>query len=110
MSECASPRIRGALGSLTSTLLSLGILIAYVFGAFLEWQILSMVLGTFTVVLGLAMVSAETKKLDVFSIVSLNLMKNIRSNQKFMPETPSWLISNDMEVEAKDSLQTLRGK
>ncbi len=57
MSECASPRIRGTLGSFTATFLSLGILIAYIIGAFVEWQILCFVIGSMPICLGLAMVN-----------------------------------------------------
>lgn len=57
MSECASPRIRGALGSFTATFLSLGILIAYIIGAVVEWQILCFIIGSMPIVLGLAMVN-----------------------------------------------------
>ncbi|XP_046649044.1 facilitated trehalose transporter Tret1-2 homolog isoform X2 [Daphnia pulicaria] len=84
VSECASPRIRGALGSFTATFLSLGILIAYIIGAVVEWQILCFIIGSMPIVLGLAMM--------------------------FMPETPSWLVAHDQESQAKVALQQLRGK
>ena len=57
VSECASPRIRGALGSFTATFLSFGILIAYIIGAVVEWQILCFIIGSMPIVLGLAMVN-----------------------------------------------------
>lgn len=56
VSECSSPRIRGALGSFTATFLSLGIVIAYIVGAFVEWQTLCFLIGSLPIVLGLAMV------------------------------------------------------
>ncbi|KAI9559970.1 hypothetical protein GHT06_013978 [Daphnia sinensis] len=84
VSECSSPRVRGALGSFTSTFISFGILIAYIVGALVEWQIMCFVIGSLPVVLGLAML--------------------------LMPETPSWLVSHNREPQAKDALQQLRGK
>jgi len=84
VSECASPRVRGALGSFTATYLALGILIAYVIGAFVEWHILCFTLGSFPIVFGLIMLC--------------------------MPETPSWLLSKSKDTKAKKVLQQLRGK
>ncbi|XP_057379573.1 facilitated trehalose transporter Tret1-2 homolog [Daphnia carinata] len=84
VSECSSPRVRGALGSFTSTFISFGILIAYIVGALVEWQIMCFVIGSLPIVLGLAML--------------------------MMPETPSWLVSHNRESQAKDALQQLRGK
>ena len=57
VSECSSPRVRGALGSFTATALSLGILIAYIIGALVQWHVLCFILGSLPVVLGLAMVN-----------------------------------------------------
>nr|CAH0107513.1 unnamed protein product [Daphnia galeata] len=45
LTECASPRIRGRLGSLTASSLALGILITYIIGAFVDWYILAWILG-----------------------------------------------------------------
>ncbi|KAK4029894.1 hypothetical protein OUZ56_022852 [Daphnia magna] len=84
VSECSSPRVRRALGSLTSTFISFGILIAYVVGALVEWQIMCFVIGSLPIVLGLAML--------------------------LIPETPSWLVSQNREPQAKDALQQLRGE
>lgn len=56
MSECSSPRIRGALGSFTATFLSFGIVVAYIIGALVEWQIFCFIIGSLPIVLGLAMV------------------------------------------------------
>jgi len=55
VSECSSPRVRGTLGSFPATFLALGILIAYVIGAFVEWQILCFILGSFPICYGLIM-------------------------------------------------------
>lgn len=81
--ECASPRVRGALGAFTAIFLSLGILITYVIGAFVPWNVLAWILSAFPALLFGAMY--------------------------LMPETPSWLLSNNREEEAKKSLQFLRG-
>jgi len=84
VSECSSPRVRGTLGSFTATFLALGILIAYVIGAFVEWPILCFILGSFPLIFGLVML--------------------------LVPETPSWLLSKRQDTKAKKSLQQLRGK
>merc|ERR1712071_186224 len=77
------PRIRGALGSFTAIFLALGILLAYIIGAFVQWDELAWILS-------------------VFPILLFGCMW-------FMPETPSWLLSNNREDEARASLQNLRG-
>lgn len=81
--ECASPRVRGALGAFTAIFLSLGILITYVIGAFVPWNVLAWILSAFPALLFGAMY--------------------------FMPETPTWLLSKNREEEARKSLQFLRG-
>jgi len=84
VSECSSPRIRGTLGSLTATSLSLGILVTYIVGAFVEWYVLAWILGSMPLILLIGMI--------------------------FMPETPAWLLAHNLEDEAKKSLQFLRGR
>lgn len=84
ISECSSPRVRGTLSSLTATALSLGILTTYVIGAFVEWNVLAFIIGSFPFVLLVGMI--------------------------FMPETPGWLLAHNQEEEAKKSLQSLRGR
>lgn len=81
--ECASPRVRGALGAFTAIFLSLGILITYVIGAFVPWNVLAWILSAFPALLFGAMY--------------------------MMPETPTWLLSKNREEEAKKALQFLRG-
>ena len=83
VSECASSRIRGLLGSLTSAFLALGILAAYVIGSFVEWQVLCFVLAAFPALLTLAML--------------------------FTPDSPSWLLSKGRDEQARNALQLLRG-
>ena len=82
--ECSSPRVRGALGSFTAIFLALGIVVTYVIGAFVPWNVLAWILAGSPVLLVAAMV--------------------------FMPETPAWLLSKGREDEARRSLQWLRGE
>jgi facilitated trehalose transporter len=84
ISECASPRIRGTLSSFTASALALGILVAYIIGAFVEWWELAFILSIFPMLLFTGMI--------------------------FMPETPVWLISHNREDDAKKALRRLRGK
>jgi hypothetical protein len=64
--------------------LALGILVAYIIGAFVDWWILAFILSMFPMMLFTGMI--------------------------FMPETPIWLISHNREDDAKKALQRLRGK
>ena len=84
MSECASPGIRGRLGSLTASSLALGIWMTYIVGSFVEWYVLAWVFSCLPV---------------AFLLGTL-----------FLPESPSWLLANGREQEARQSLQRLRGK
>ncbi|XP_058460214.1 facilitated trehalose transporter Tret1-like isoform X2 [Malaya genurostris] len=43
VSECSDPKIRGVIGSLPALSMSLGILVTYVLGKYLEWRILAWV-------------------------------------------------------------------
>ncbi len=82
--ECASPRVRGALGAFTAIFLSLGILITYVIGAFVPWNVLAWILSAFPALLFGSMF--------------------------FLPETPTWLLSKNREAEARNALQYYRGQ
>ena len=84
MSECASSGIRGRLGSLTASSLALGIWMTYIVGSFVEWYVLAWVFGCLPV---------------AFLLGTL-----------FLPESPSWLLANGREQEARQSIQLLRGK
>ena len=84
ISECASPRIRGALSSLTASSLAMGILVAYIIGAFVEWWVLALILLMFPLCLFAGMI--------------------------LMPESPIWLVSQNRDDEARQALQRLRGK
>ncbi|XP_045028718.1 facilitated trehalose transporter Tret1 [Daphnia magna] len=84
VSECSSPNIRGRLGSITASSLALGIWVAYIIGAFVEWDTLSFIFSALPV---------------VFLLLTC-----------FMPETPIWLLTHGMEDEGRQALQQLRGK
>lgn len=77
VSECSSPRVRGALGSFTSTFMSFGIVIAYVVGAVVEWQIMCFVMGSLPIVLGIAMVN------HILSYVKVILCIDFQQNELF---------------------------
>ena len=76
--------MRGALGSFTAIFLALGILLTYVIGAFVRWNVLAWILAAFPALLVGAMC--------------------------FMPETPAWLLTKNRESEAREALQFLRGE
>ncbi len=84
MSECSSPSIRGRLGSLTASALALGIWVAYIVGAFVQWDHLAWI---FSVLPG------------IFLLWTC-----------LMPETPIWLLTNGFEEDGREALQRLRGK
>ena len=65
-------------------MLSLGILVAYIIGAFVEWDTLALVFGV----------------LPIFFMIWT----------AFMPETPIWLLADGQEEAARKSLKRLRGK
>ena len=109
VSECSSPRVRGALGSFTATFLSLGIVVSYIIGALVQWQIFCFIIGTLPVLLGLAMVRLPTI-FWYFPHSHLIWLVNLLLSQMFMPETPSWLVSQDRDEKARVALQQLRGK
>ena len=74
----------GHFGIVDCHIVILGILVTYIIGAFVEWYVLSFILGCFPLVLLIGMI--------------------------FMPETPAWLLAHDDSEEARKSLQRLRGK
>ncbi|KAK4011370.1 hypothetical protein OUZ56_020484 [Daphnia magna] len=84
VSECASPSLRGWMGSLTASSLVLGVWSTYVIGTFVEWHVLAWIFGCLPI---------------------LFLCGTV-----VMPESPVWLLSHDREQEARRSLQFLRGK
>ncbi len=68
---------------MTASALALGILVAYIIGAFVEWYVLAWILGCFPFLLTIGMI--------------------------FMSETPTWLLSHGREEESRKALQRLRG-
>ncbi|KAK2723674.1 facilitated trehalose transporter Tret1-like [Artemia franciscana] len=83
IAECASPRVRGALGSFTAVLLGVGILLGYLFGGFLSWNDEAILIGFFPIFQGFCMY--------------------------FAPSSPVWLLTKNRPEEAKEALQRFRG-
>jgi facilitated trehalose transporter len=82
-SETTQPHLRGTLTALASIGVSLGILLQYIFGAYLAWK-------TF---------SAISAILPVIALVMMC----------FLPETPSYLVGKSKPEQAMASLARLRG-
>ncbi|XP_065578229.1 facilitated trehalose transporter Tret1-2 homolog isoform X3 [Artemia franciscana] len=83
IAECVEPKIRGILGSLTATLMALGILVTYVIGKFTECDVLAWIISSSS----------------VFMLVGMY----------FCPESPSWLVYRKRMEEARRSICRLRG-
>lgn len=82
-SEVTQPHLRGMLGALASVGISLGVLIQYTLGAFLQWKHLSLISA-------------------LFPIIAFGLML-------LAPETPAFLVANSKPERAFKSLAKLRG-
>jgi facilitated trehalose transporter len=82
-SETTQPHLRGMLTALASIGISLGVLLQYVFGSFLTWQVLSGISAT-------------------LPVIALVLMC-------FLPETPNYLVAKSKPDKAMKSLARLRG-
>lgn len=76
--------IRGLLGACFQLCVTIGILLVYLFGAFLPWTTLAGIATIPTLFMAILMI--------------------------FMPETPSWLVSKNKKSEAEQSLKALRGE
>ncbi|CAH1267647.1 SLC2A6 [Branchiostoma lanceolatum] len=83
VAEISSPRLRGLLGASFQLMVTIGILLVYVFGNFLHWRWLAVVCLIPAVILIIAMA--------------------------FMPETPRWLLAKGRRPAAVTSLLWLRG-
>lgn len=84
LGEVAPPSIRGLLGSCHQLAVTIGILLAYCFGAFLPWNWLAVVMSAVPLIMMAAMV--------------------------LMPETPRWLLSKGRKEDADEALHWLRGQ
>lgn len=83
LGEVSPPSIRGLLGSCHQLAVTVGILFAYCFGAFLPWNWLAVACSVFPLIMMVCM--------------------------SFMPETPRWFLSKGRKDSAAYSLQWLRG-
>uniref|UniRef100_A0A7N0ZX66 Major facilitator superfamily (MFS) profile domain-containing protein n=1 Tax=Kalanchoe fedtschenkoi TaxID=63787 RepID=A0A7N0ZX66_KALFE len=83
IAEIAPQNLRGALGSVNQLSVTIGIMLAYLLGIFVEWRVLA-VLGIFPC-----------------TILIPGLF--------FIPESPRWLAKMGMTEEFESSLQVLRG-
>ncbi|XP_077284436.1 facilitated trehalose transporter Tret1-like isoform X2 [Arctopsyche grandis] len=81
--EVTQPHLRGMLGALASVCISFGVLLQYVLGSCLNWQILS----------GISSI------IPVISLLSMLIM----------PETPNYLLNRNDVEKARFSLSRLRG-
>lgn len=81
--EIAQKEIRGALGCFTQLNIAIGVLLATIFGKYLELQIYTVVCGVIPLVFGCTFI--------------------------FMPETPTYLLKKGNLEGAKKSLSILRG-
>ncbi|XP_050440908.1 facilitated trehalose transporter Tret1-like isoform X1 [Adelges cooleyi] len=84
LGETVQPQVRGTLGLLPTTLGNSGILLCFIAGKYLNWQMLA--------ILGAC--------IPVPFLVCMFLI----------PETPQWYISRNKSKKAKKALQWLRGK
>lgn len=80
--ESCDPKIRGILGSLPSIFMSLAILMAYIIGSLVKWDILAWFCSVMTAFFGLVLF--------------------------MMPESPVWLRSKKRFKEAEESCAWLR--
>ena len=83
IAEIASPRLRGGLGSINQLAVTLGVVLSYIVGSQLSWQMTSLFACGPVTLLILLMV--------------------------FMPETPRWLLANNLRHKALRELTWLRG-
>jgi MFS family permease len=81
--EVSEPRIRGILTGTNFLSHSIGILLVYILGAFMEWRV----------------VSGISAVLPILSLVAFALL----------PESPVWLIRHNRIEEAEKALNWLRG-
>ncbi|KAL8137152.1 hypothetical protein V2J09_003153 [Rumex salicifolius] len=83
IAEIAPPNLRGALGSVNQLAVTIGIMLAYLLGLFVEWRVLA-----------------------VIGILPCTILI---PGLFFIPESPRWLAKMGMIEEFETSLQVLRG-
>ncbi|XP_013775171.1 solute carrier family 2, facilitated glucose transporter member 8-like [Limulus polyphemus] len=83
IAETAAPDSRGLLGSCVQLMITLGILLTYVVGKYIEWKWLALFSMTFPAILTILMI--------------------------FVPETPRWLLSNGKRGDAIKAIDFLYG-
>lgn len=90
ISETAPPKIRGSLGSLQQLAITLGILLAYL----INYVFASLITGStaWRWMLGFGVVPATALGIGMY----------------YLPETPRWLVKEDREDEARETLSRLR--
>nr|CAD7412453.1 unnamed protein product [Timema poppensis] len=81
VSECAHAEIRGILGSLPALFMAGGILVSYLLGAWLPWNLLAWASAIFPTLLFFVMIP--------------------------LPESPAWLLSKDRTKDADEALKWL---
>jgi facilitated trehalose transporter len=82
-SEVTQPHLRGMLTALASIGISVGVLLQYIFGSFLAWNVLS----------------------GISTCISISALLTML----FLPETPNFLISQSKKEKATKSMARLRG-
>lgn len=80
--EIAPPQIRGLLGTCFQVMVVIGILLAALFGTFLNWK--------------------EIAGVSILASLGMSALMLV------MPETPQWLLSKNRNEEAESSLKRLR--
>uniref|UniRef100_A0A1B6CPI6 Major facilitator superfamily (MFS) profile domain-containing protein n=1 Tax=Clastoptera arizonana TaxID=38151 RepID=A0A1B6CPI6_9HEMI len=81
--EVTQPHLRGMLAAVASVMVSLGVTLEYIVGSFVSWPLLSFLSGV---------------------IPTIALIGSF-----FLPESPSWLLSQGRTEDCLNSLKNLRG-
>ncbi|XP_021667495.1 sugar transporter ERD6-like 6 isoform X3 [Hevea brasiliensis] len=91
IAEIAPQNLRGALGSVNQLSVTLGIMLAYLLGLFVQWRILAVL------------------ELGPNSFVGILPCTVLIPGLFFIPESPRWLAKMGMTEDFEASLQVLRG-
>ncbi|RVW51831.1 Sugar transporter ERD6-like 6 [Vitis vinifera] len=119
IAEISPQNMRGGLGSVNQLSVTLGILLAYVLGLFVNWRVLAVLVLKRTVVeysvshpmtsfLKICLISLEGFRRTVRTIGILPCTILI-PGLFFIPESPRWLAKMGMTEDFEASLQVLRG-